>query len=245
MKKFLVFSLMVGCLAGVFAAEAASVPEPKVQAKAFGNYNDPDTPQPLDKWTFLQIVFLPNVPNSTWNSNVYGLKTGWVASGGVGRVFGLEVSWVYSGTDTINGGQASWVAVKSRDLNGLQAAFVTALNTGSLNGLQATGPYALAGDVQGAQFAFISQAKNFIGIQGGLALALSKGFTGFQAGAVSIADGPFTGVQCGFVNKAGEDGGALQLGLLNMTNGKGVQFGAINYNKDAWIPVFPILNFSF
>ena len=28
---------------------------------------------------------------------------------------------------------------------------------------------------------------------------------------------------------AGEDGGALQLGLLNMTNGKGVQFGAINY----------------
>ena len=86
MKKFLVFSLMVGCLAGVFAAEAASVPEPKVQAKAFGNYNDPDTPQPLDKWTFLQIVFLPNVPNSTWNSNVYGLKTGWTVASGYNLV---------------------------------------------------------------------------------------------------------------------------------------------------------------
>ena len=45
--------------------------------------------------------------------------------------------------------------------------------------------------------------------------------------------------------KTRPEGGALQLGLLNMTNGKGVQFGAINYNKDAWIPVFPILNFSF
>ena len=128
MKKFLVFSLMFGCLAGVFAADTAAVPEPKVQTGSV-KCNDLDVPQPLDKWTFLQIVFLPNIPNSTWNSNVYGLKTGWVASGGIGRVFGLEVSWVYSGTDTINGGQASWVAVKSRDLNGLQAAFVTALNT--------------------------------------------------------------------------------------------------------------------
>ena len=204
-----------------------------------------DVPQPLDKWTIFQLVFLPNVPNSTWNSNVFGLKTGWVASGGIGSVYGLEVSWVYSGTDTINGAQASWVIVKSKDLNGVQAAFVTTLNTGSLNGLQATGPYALAGDVQGAQFALISQAGNFTGIQGGLALALSKGFTGFQAGAVSIADGPFTGIQCGFVNKAGEKGGSLQLGLFNMTDGKGMQFGFINYSKDAWIPVFPILNFNF
>ena len=244
MKKFLVFSLMLGCMAGVFAADAVAVPEPKVQARTV-YYNDPDVPQPLDKWTIFQLVFLPNVPNSTWNSNVFGLKTGWVASGGIGSVYGLEVSWAYSGTDTINGAQASWVAVKSKDLNGIQAAFVTTLNSGTLNGLQATGPYAMAGDVQGAQFALISQAKNFTGIQGGLALALSKGFTGFQAGAVSIADGPFTGVQCGFVNKAGEEGGALQLGLFNMTNGTGLQFGAINYNKDAWIPVFPILNFSF
>lgn len=87
---------------------------------------------------------------------------------------------------------------------------------------------------QGAQFALISQAGNFTGIQGGLALALSKGFTGFQAGAVSIADGPFTGIQCGFVNMAGEKGGSLQLGLFNMTDGKGMQFGFINYSKDAW-----------
>lgn len=244
MKKYLLSALMLGCTVGMFSAAAAPVPEPRVQAKEL-YYNDPDVPQPLDKWTIFQLVFLPNVPNSTWNSNVFGLKTGWVASGGIGSVYGLEVSWVYSGTDTINGAQASWVIVKSKDLNGVQAAFVTTLNTGFLNGLQATGPYALAGDVQGAQFALISQAGNFTGIQGGLALALSKGFTGFQAGAVSIADGPFTGIQCGFVNMAGEKGGSLQLGLFNMTDGKGMQFGFINYNKDAWIPVFPILNFNF
>ncbi|MDR0932678.1 MAG: hypothetical protein LBM70_06640 [Victivallales bacterium] len=244
MKKLMVFSLMLSCVAGVFAAESAAVPEPKVKVNTI-YYNDSDVPQPADKWTFFQLVFVPGAPNSTWNSNVYGIKTGWVASGGIGTVNGLEASWAYSGTDTVNGIQASWVAVKSENLNGIQAAFGTALTFGNLNGLQATGPYALAGDVNGAQFALVSQAKNFTGIQGGLALALSKGFTGFQAGAVSIADGPFTGIQCGFVNVAGEDGGALQLGLFNVTKGKGVQFGAINYNKDAWIPVFPIFNFSF
>ena len=44
---------------------------------------------------------------------------------------------------------------------------------------------------------------------------------------------------------SGEKGGSLQLGLFNMTDGKGMQFGFINYSKDAWIPVFPILNFNF
>lgn len=243
MKKILVFSLMIACLTGVFAAETSAVSEPN--RPRYVNYNDPDVPQPLDKWTMFQLVFLPNVPNSTWNSNVFGLKTGWVASGGIGSVYGLEVSWIYSGTDTVNGAQASWVVVKSKEQNGIQAAFVTALNTETFRGLQASGPYAMAGDMQGGQFALISHAGNFTGIQGGLALALSKSFTGFQAGAVSIANGPFTGIQCGFLNKAGEKGGSLQLGLLNMTNGKGLQFGAINYSKDAWIPVFPILNFSF
>ena len=157
MKKYLLSALMLGCTVGMFSAAAAPVPEPRVQAKEL-YYNDPDVPQPLDKWTIFQLVFLPNVPNSTWNSNVFGLKTGWVASGGIGSVYGLEVSWVYSGTDTINGAQASWVIVKSKDLNGVQAAFVTTLNTGFLNGLQATGPYALAGDVQGAQFALAFRA---------------------------------------------------------------------------------------
>ena len=246
MKKLLAFALMLGCSAGLFAADkpapAAPLPPPPPPTAAV---NPADVPQPLDRWTIFQLVFLPNVPNSTWNTNVYGLKTGWPASGGIGTVSGIEVSWAYSGTDSINGFQASWVAVKSKDLNGIQATFITTLNNGTLNGLQATGAYAKAGDVQGAQFSLISQAKEFSGIQGGLALALSKGFTGFQASAVSIADGPFTGIQCGFVNKAGKDGGSLQLGLLNMSDGKGLQFGAINYNKDAWIPVFPILNFSF
>ena len=117
MKKYLLSALMLGCTVGMFSAAAAPVPEPRVQAKEL-YYNDPDVPQPLDKWTIFQLVFLPNVPNSTWNSNVFGLKTGWVASGGIGSVYGLEVSWVYSGTDTINGAQASWVIVKSKDLNG-------------------------------------------------------------------------------------------------------------------------------
>lgn len=242
MKKLLAISLMLGCSAGLFAAETAVPAKP---APAPAAVDPSNVPQPSDRWTMFQLVFLPNVPNSTWNTNTNGLKTGWPASGGIGTVNGVEISWTYSGTDTINGIQTSWVVAKSKNLNGVQATLATTLNTGSLNGLQATGAYALAGDVQGAQFSFFSQAKNVTGIQGGLALSLSKAFTGFQAGGVSIADGPFTGVQCGLVTKAGEKGGALQLGVLNMSEGKGVQFGAVNCNKDAWIPVFPILNFCF
>ena len=62
MKKYLLSALMLGCTVGMFSAAAAPVPEPRVQAKEL-YYNDPDVPQPLDKWTIFQLVFLPNVPN--------------------------------------------------------------------------------------------------------------------------------------------------------------------------------------
>ena len=103
MKKFL---LTAAALCGVAlisgaaekAAAAATTPapvEPKVTAPA---QCEAEQLRPLSQWTPFQIVFFPNVPNATWNSNVFGIKTGQPASGGIGRVFGLEASWVYSGT---------------------------------------------------------------------------------------------------------------------------------------------------
>jgi|GEM_PF-752866 len=263
MKKVLAFAMMLGCSAGLFAAAQTAAPTPTPAAKPAapaakvcktaapatvgckGAVDKTNIPEPLDQWTIFQLVFFPNVPNSTWNTNVFGLKTGWVASGGIGTVCGAEISWCYAGTDNIHGAQGGWVVAKSKNLNGIQATLATTLNTGTLNGLQATGAYALAGDVMGAQFSATSQAGNFMGIQGGVLLALAKEFTGFQAAGVSIARGPFTGIQCGLFTKSGKDGGSLQLGLFNVSEGKGMQFGLINCNKNGFLPVFPILNFNF
>ena len=83
MKKLLAISLMLGCSAGLFAAETAVPAKP---APAPAAVDPSNVPQPSDRWTMFQLVFLPNVPNSTWNTNTNGLKTGWPASGGIGTV---------------------------------------------------------------------------------------------------------------------------------------------------------------
>lgn len=81
MKKFL---LTAAALCGVAlisgaaekAAAAATTPapvEPKVTAPA---QCEAEQLRPLSQWTPFQIVFFPNVPNATWNSNVFGIKTG-------------------------------------------------------------------------------------------------------------------------------------------------------------------------
>ncbi len=243
MKKILTLAAAV-CAVALFAAEKTEtvilVPEGKPVYK-----HNPDAMQPMDNWTIFNLCFLQNVPAATGNSNVFGIKTGWPASGGIGRCFGLEASWLLAGTDCVNGVQACWIVVKNREMCGLQASLVTAINKEHFLGVQATGPYAYAGDFHGGQFALVSQAKNYKGIQGGLALALAENVRGFQAGAVSIATGRFDGVQCGIYNQIGDESSALQLGLINFAGGKGMQFGLLNFNPDAWIPVFPIVNFSF
>ncbi len=249
MKKFL---LTAAALCGVAlisgaaekAAAAATTPapvEPKVTAPA---QCEAEQLRPLSQWTPFQIVFFPNVPNATWNSNVFGIKTGQPASGGIGRVFGLEASWVYSGTDHIKGIQACWVHNQNKTFDGLQSSFVSCLNFERFNGIQATLVFCYAGDYNGLQASLVSMAGNLRGVQAALGLNISGDVTGFQAAGVNVVNGTFTGVQCGLYSQVEKCNG-LQLGLVNISGGKGMQFGLINYIEDAWIPVMPILNFSF
>ena len=229
MKKLLL-SAIVSAFAAVLSAEAAESAVP--------------TQRDYDDWTLFQIVFLPKMPSASWNSNVYGIKSGWPITCGIGRVFGLEAAWLYSGTSTIEGIQACWVCCKANALDGIQASFIAAINIdGLFNGLQAS-LYSQSDDINGAQGGLVSIARDVNGLQAGLACCVSRDVSGFQASAVSIALGTVRGIQCNLYGQA-HDCRGVQLGIVNISGGKGLQFGAINIMKDAWLPVFPILNFAF
>ncbi len=226
-KLFLLATLMVGVSLWCGAQESAQQPDP------------------AGDWTPFQVVFLPHFPSASWTSNVYGIKSGWPITDGIGCVNGLEASWLWSGTDVINGIQGSWVLCMNRTFNGLQAAFVTCVNREKGQGLQATLVYSQAGEFNGIQGGLVCLSDRFRGLQAALALNVNTDdVTGFQAAGVNVVNGKFTGVQCGLYSQVEECSG-VQLGLVNVSGGGGLQFGLLNYIEDAWIPIFPILNFSF
>ena len=243
MKKFLLCSAVVfAFLCGANAAPAKAAPA-KADKKAVVQ-KEADTRKSIDKWTFFQIAFLPNVPSAQMNSNVYGIKSGWPVTCGFGRIWGLEASWLYSGTEYAKGIQASWVCCYDQECDGIQAAFVVCINRKLMRGLQATLVYTHAGDMMGAQGGLISLADDVYGVQGGLAFARAKDVKGFQASAVCVNSGKLSGIQCNLYGQVADSNG-IQFGIVNVSHGKGIQFGLINYIKDAWLPVFPILNFAF
>ncbi|MDD3885540.1 MAG: hypothetical protein PHI35_01565 [Victivallaceae bacterium] len=240
MNKLLAFAAAAIIGGTVFAAETAT----PAAAPAAQPVCDREL-KPLDQWTPFQVCFLPGVPNAMWQSNVFGIKSGWPVTCGYGRVWGLEASWFYSGTRNVNGFQASWICCQADEFDGVQAAFVTCLNLGKqFNGLQASLGYVQSGDINGAQGGAVNLAKNVNGIQAGLLFAMANDVNGFQASGVCVNSGKLNGVQCNLYGQVKNSSG-VQLGVVNVSGGKGVQFGAINIMKDAWIPVFPIFNFAF
>lgn len=71
-------------------------------------------------------------------------------------------------------------------------------------------------------------------------------FKGLQAAAVNYNAGSFEGVQWGFVNHT-MNGDGLQLGFVNYAKKyHGLQIGLVNIiSQDGFLPVFPIVNWSF
>lgn len=194
--------------------------------------------------SFLQIGILPGFPSNTYNSNVVGVKTGQPCSTGIGRVYGLEASWIISGTAHIRGIQACWIYCDNRQFDGIQSSFVVNRNLAGFNGIQATlgvnyaeginrglqaGALNISGDIYGFQpAATVNVSGNVTGMQAAVILNHSKDLTGFQTGLLNFADR-----SCGF-----------QLGLINCAKEKGFQFGLINYIEDGVCPFLPFVNFS-
>jgi hypothetical protein len=88
------------------------------------------------------------------------------------------------------------------------------------------------------------------GLSKGLALGVvniaEADFKGAQFGTVNYNEGSFEGFQWGFVNHT-MNGDGLQLGFVNYAKKiHGLQIGLVNIiSQDGFLPVFPIVNWSF
>lgn len=211
---------------------------------------------PMNDWTFFQIGFWIDIPSSSANSNVYGLKTGQVISTGIGCVYGIEASWFLAGTDKISGIQASWATCFNNKLEGLQASCGYNYSRDKFYGLQAgavnssgficgfqPGALNMAQSVNGFQAGAVNLSKTLYGLQTGVAVNLTKNLIGSQLGLVNITDS-MTGFQGGLLNMTQQSNG-FQFGLLNFSKNSGVQIGLLNYIKDASIPMLPFINIKF
>jgi hypothetical protein len=232
MKKLLLFA--VAAIAFSLTASATAA-----EAKASG--------APVYKyWSPFQLGFFPGVPSYVNNSRVIGLKTGWPISGGKNsRLDGFESSWIYSGTDYVNGLQASIFVNISKEVKGFEPAIAMNINRVSLTGIQASCAFNLAGDVIGIQAGGLNIAKSVVGFQPGVLGCITKEMTGFQAGLFTMAE-KMDGFQASpLFNLMGENDGSFQLGLVNVaTKGKGVQIGLINVIKGGKVPFIPFFNMS-
>ncbi len=196
-----------------------------------------------EEWTPFQIVFLPGLPSYSRNSNTFGIKSGWPATSGVGRVNGVEISWCYSGTDIINGVQASWLINNNLAMDGLQISWIFNMNRQVFRGVQASCIVNIAGDFTGLQCGGFNLAGDFTGFQPGLLGNVAGDFNGFQAGLFNVAKN-LRGFQMSGVNVAAEADG-FQLGFVNVAKNRGVQFGLLNIIKGSPLPVFPFFNICF
>ncbi|MDD5699330.1 MAG: hypothetical protein PHH77_12010 [Victivallaceae bacterium] len=197
---------------------------------------------PLDDWTFFQIGIWFDVPSSTSNSNVYGLKTGQPFSSGIGRVYGAEISWLAAATDDIIGVQGSWVSCFNEELKGIQAALGVCFSKKELQGLQASSVN-ICGNLWGIQAGAVNVGGNIIGLQAAAAVNCGEDINGAQFAFINVCN-ELTGLQASFVNSAQKSRG-VQLGFINMSRSSGIQFGFLNFIKDGFVPWFPVLNIKF
>ncbi|MEG2075947.1 MAG: hypothetical protein RRY34_05545 [Victivallaceae bacterium] len=197
-----------------------------------------------NSWSPFQVGFFPNFPDATVHTPVYGIKSGWPMCGGVSAVYGVEVSWLYSGTAIIRGVQASWIYNHNVDCNGLQGSWIINYNRDMFYGLQASALVNIMGSGTGFQGGGFNYSDNFTGVQAGLLGNFNAGnFRGFQTGMYNVSD-VVNGFQLSGVNVAKELNG-FQFGFVNVAEKRGFQMGLVNIIKGGCIPFMPLMNFSF
>ena len=228
MKKL---SLLAVAVFGAAVLSAGTPPGPSPERR------------PMDEWTPIQIGFTYRLPSATYNSNVYGFKFGLPICGGVGRVCGNEIALFAAATQYVYGFQTALFYTEGHILQGFQASLGCNIAKSGHVGFQATCGYNYSDKFAGMQAGVVNTSADFAGIQAA-AVNVSDNAAGIQAGVcVNIAD-KLGGAQFGLYNQAQEADG-LQAGLVNVSMKSGFQIGLVNYIKDGWIPVFPLINFKF
>ncbi len=118
----------------------------------------------------------------------------------------------------------------------------------SIEGLRINLIYGKNAGVVGLDWGLINSVGSggVTGLQWGFVNINDGDFVGLQGALVNLTDKNVEGVQWGWYNQAGHVSG-LQIGLVNNTGSmKGLQIGLINIIKSGgFMPVFPIINFSF
>jgi hypothetical protein len=227
MRFFLIAAMIITTSFAMQAADAEAAAKPEAQ--------------PLEKSTPIQVGFWFDTPECTKTSNVYGFKTGQVVSSGIGRVYGLEASWIISATETIGGVQTAAIGCTSKKLDGVQAAIPYCMNNEELNGLQAS-LVNLSCSINGFQPGAVNVAEDIHGLQLAVLANISQDVSGMQAGVTNYAKN-LNGVQLSVVNVSG-GGDCMQIGLVNVGFRRGIQFGLVNYIRDGWFPFCPFVNYS-
>ena len=234
MKKLFGFFFLAVCAVSLSAAETNSAAQPETQASPY-DYSMPV----YDSWTPLQIGLFPQVPSYQSNSHVCGIKTGWPMCAGYGIVDGFESSWLYSGTDYVNGLQASLFMNDSKHLRGFSPAMAINLNRGTLEGHQATCLLTMGVNVVGLQSGCLNLAKNICGAQVAAIANISRQTDAVQVAPAFNVARELNGGQAGIVNVA-RDVDGFQFGLVNVIGGEtGVQIGLINIIADGTVPFLP------
>ena len=118
----------------------------------------------------------------------------------------------------------------------------------SIAGIRLSLLYGKNASVRGLDWGLVNHTTSgeSLGWQAGLVGLNEANFVGLQSGFVNLTNENAEGVQWGFYNYAGYMSG-VQIGFINNAGSmKGLQIGLVNIiRKGGFMPVFPIVNWSF
>jgi len=180
-------------------------------------------------------------------------------------VTGLRLSAIYGSSHDVQGVDLGLLGNESESDTGLMLSGLYSHCRGSMGGLQLSGLWSRAGELDGLQASgLVSRSKGRTsGVQlsgignyaaaHGLAVQVAgvvnhcDSLRGGQVAAIAnVAEFGGKGAQVGLVNACKGFLSGVQVGLVNSAdNLNGVQIGVINRTHSAWLPVVPILNIRF
>ena len=191
-----------------------------------------------DDWTPIQFSFMPGAKNWPSRNNVNGVKIGLPISsldGGLNqKVNGVELGFV-SMSQNVGGAQLSFMNVDTKNCAGLQLSCASVAT--DFKGAQ-IGGYNELNKGGGAQLGIVNVGAENKGVATGVVNYHERNSSGVQFGAINSAQN-YSGIQIGAFN-FNDDEDVQQTGRQKSSV---IQFGAINYMEDGFLPVFILFNF--
>ena len=196
----------------------------------------------ISKKGLLKVDFTPLqigvIGNLFATNNVYGLNFALPISYSKNN-YGLAAG-IWGDSVNHHGAQFNMINL-AQELNGVQIGLL-----GILEGADGN-----RSELSGVQMNLVNVSETLLGFQTGL-FNKSGRLNGMQSGFVNLA---YQGLQFGLVNvfnskqkfkgvDYSQTDARIQVGIYNHSSNSAFQIGAINYNKNGFLPVFIFFNFS-